>query len=89
MSYQVTSSQLRAARSFLGERLIDAAERSGLTLKANWRSEQGSTEVPNTLIRTMSKLVGHYGRAGAQFGNRDGVVGVWFPVDAGSADKGA
>jgi hypothetical protein len=41
------------------------------------------------LARTFSKLVGHYERAGAQFVNRDGAVGVLFPVDAWSADKGA
>jgi hypothetical protein len=87
MSFEITSNQLRAARSFLGETLNEVSERAGLNYRAVWRSEQYASEVPNSLVRTLARLVKHYESAGVQFVNRDGTIGVLFPADVGSADK--
>ena len=72
----VTGNQLRCARALLAERLMEASERADVPVSTLWRLESAGTKMPKALTSTMAKLIEHFERAGIQFINSGGWVGV-------------
>jgi hypothetical protein len=77
----ITGNQLKSARALRDERLVDVAAKSGLPMTTIWRAEGAGEEIPSSLARTLSRLVGYYEQGGLRFINNDGALGVLLQRD--------